>query len=155
MRMLLCALLLSLVSLGSVFGQDKYIPKLIEELYGTWTNRSSVQDIWHPQKLIVARDGITRFVTMADSVPYGKSTVVVYSKWADARGAVYYKYYTTWTYGCYKGQRFQVLVRISGSGTVSESVSRMVGLDPFDPRRIPKKVDQKDPTYEVRYRVMD
>jgi hypothetical protein len=149
------AVALALVGISGVWAQDKYVATADEELYGKWTNRSTAQDVWHPQKSIFESDGFKAFISMADSVPYEEATVVIDRKWVDEDGAIYYRYFGNWTSGYFKGQKFQVLAKITDSASTFESVSKSIGLGPFDSGRFPTTIDPKDPTYQVLYRVQE
>ncbi len=149
---ILCAALL-VSGMTEGWAQGKYVAAADEELYGTWTNRRTVADVWHPQKLVFAPDRIKAYISMADTASCGEAVLAIDSRWTDSEGNVLYKYFATWTSGHFMGQKFQLLVKLSQSMDVSESVSKSIGLSEFSPDRFPMKVDSKDPSYEIRYRV--
>ncbi len=149
---LLGSAILLLAALGA-WAQEKYVATADEELYGPWTNRRTVQDTWHPQKLVITAEGYKNYVAMSDTESLEEGTMEIESKWTDSEGNIVYKVFGVRTKGYFTGYKFQNLVKISDSGKVAEWVSRNVGLKEFDPSRYPIKVDPKDPTYDILYRV--
>jgi len=149
----------SIVLLASIhvggWAEEKYMPKEDEELYGTWTNEQGVKDYYHPPKSVVNTDGYKNFVNVSDSVPFEEGTRQIDSKWIDSEGDIWYKTFGTVTTGVYKGYKYQALVKISKSRTVSEFVFRSIGFLEFDPNDYPTKIDPNDPTYTIQYRAKE
>jgi hypothetical protein len=55
-----------ILALAEGWAQEKYIATADEELYGTWTNRQTIEDVWHPQKSVIALDGRKDYISMSD-----------------------------------------------------------------------------------------
>jgi hypothetical protein len=144
-------ILLSIITFGAN-AQDKYVPKPNEELYGTWTSKQNVEDFFHPQKIVNTADGYKNYAKISNSVPFEEGTEQIDSKWTDTEGNIWYKTFSTVTIGVYKGYRFQSLVKISKSGTISESVSISIAHQDFKPAYYPTKIDPNDSTYKIMFR---
>ena len=152
-RLLLSApvILLCMIPFGAN-AQDKYIPKANEEGYGIWTNEQSKGSLFRPQKVVVTPDGYKAYCNISDSLPCEEGMLGIASKWSDPEGNTWYKAFGTITTGVRKGLRFQELIEISKSGTISESVSKPIFIGGFDPSNYPTKIDPKNSSYRIRFR---
>ena len=136
---------LTLILLGGC-APRKYIPRLNEELYGTWTNEKG-----YPQRVVLFAGGFKQYSRMTDTVPtYSAGTEEIESKWQDAEGNIWYRLYVTDLPG---GEKFQTLAKISKSGTVYERVYNEVAE--FSPKSFPAKIDPKSGTYGIWFRSAD
>jgi hypothetical protein len=144
-------ILLFMIARGAT-AQDKYVPKADEELYGTWTSKQNVEDYFHPQKSVNTADGYKNYSKVSDSVSFEEGTEQIDTKWTDTEGNIWYKTFSTVTTGVYKGYRFQSLVKISKSGTISESVSISIAHQDFKPTYYPTEIDSNDSTYKIMFR---
>ena len=126
------------------FGQEKYIPKPNEEIYGTWVN-----DEMMPPKTVNNPDGtFADYFPASYSKPYegGKSEIV--KKWTDSEGDVYYDTYDTMTFGStMELTKFQCLKKVSKSGTVLEW--NWVTVSDFGPEKFPSTLDPAKNEHDV------
>jgi hypothetical protein len=147
---LLCFLVL--VLLGGC-GPAKYTPKVNEELYGTWINKSYsghyARDDVQAQKEVIDSNGYHAFRFVDDVAQYFVGAETITSKWTDSEGNIWYKTYKgVWDWE--DGKKPEVphfLYKLSKSATVRESV--YASRDTYTPSAFPAKIDQKDPSYLV------
>ncbi len=134
--------------------QSRYMPKENEEIYGTWTNEEyPTDDIFHPQKVVMAADRYEAYLGISDPVPSEKSKVTIESKWTDSKGNLWYKTFATITAGIYKGNRWQAINKLSKSGTVWERQLNPIFMEDFSPDKYPTAIDPKDAgSYRILYR---
>ena len=133
--------LLVLVLLGGCT-TSKYVPKANEELYGTWTNEfASVR------KVVYTPGEEKLYYHTSDTTPMAQGTLEVVSKWTDSQHNVWYKALYTGISGMGKGVLLQVLIQISNSGSVLESIFH--GVQNPDPNNYPTTIDRNSTNYNV------
>jgi hypothetical protein len=132
---------LALILLGGC-ASAKYIPKLDEEIYGTWTNEKQQG----PQKCVMFAGGFKFYYVATTNDLFEEGTQVIEAKWTDYLGNVWYKMFATLTAGPAKGYKAQSLQKVSKSGTELE-VAYNTFLTKFDPKNYPTKIDPKSVHY--------
>lgn len=96
---LISAALLLLISIVT-FGDDKYVPKPNEELFGTWINKDM-----QPQKSENFDGGYKDYSQLSDSEPTGgEGTEQIMTKWTDAAGDIWYKTFGKVSKGKYRAR---------------------------------------------------
>jgi hypothetical protein len=143
-----------LVAVGT-YGQGKYVEKVNEELYGTWSNQSYrgiSDDGYLPQKVVIIQRTYTDFSMLADAIPSAVGNQEVTGKWQDAEGNVWYKIRGTGTSG---GTvfKFVSLQKLSKSATVRELVAVLVGNSSSE--SYPARIDPTDTSYRIYYRTKE
>ena len=142
-------IVLSVFLLGD-WNPGKYVAKPNEEIYGRWVNKDNYGGDFSPQKEIITADGVKKFDKIFDSVPFEEYTKVIYSKWTDGEGNIWYKTYGTVTAGIYKGFIWQGIDKLSKGATVWESCFCNPGQ--FDNAYFPTKIDGSGQNYRIEYR---
>ena len=140
--------LLASILLGGC-ASGKYVPTANEQLYGTWINEKSINQ-FHVQKAICTSDGWKEYYNISDTFPLNEGTREIVSKWVDDNGNIWYKTFSTITFGKNTGLKGQELNKLSKSCTVWESVVEPVGE--FNSSSFPKKIDPNNWTYNILYR---
>ncbi|MGA2614686.1 MAG: hypothetical protein ABSG38_14705 [Spirochaetia bacterium] len=136
---LFASLVILLVMFGALgFGQEKYIPKPNEEIYGTWVNEQM-----NPPKTVNNPDGtFADYFPASYSKPFRGGTTEIFKKWTDSEGSVYYDTFDTFTSGMgIQGMKTQCLKKVSKSGTVLEW--NWVAVSEFGPEKFPSTLDTK------------
>jgi hypothetical protein len=118
------------------FGQEKYVPKPDEELYGTWVNEEM-----NPPKTVIGPDGtFADYFPATYNKPFRGGTVEIFKKWTDSEGNVYYDTFDTFTSGMgVQGMKTQSLRKVSKSGTVLEW--SWAAVSEFGPEKFPSTID--------------
>ncbi len=142
-------MILLFVSGASGFGQEKYIPKPDEELYGTWINEQM-----NPPRMVRSPDGsFAGYFPATYSKPFQGGESEIFRKWTDSEGSVYYETFDTFTFGSPMFNKTQDLWKVSKSGKVLEMIRLVVG--DFRPDRFPTfdtKIDHMSTEYFIYYR---
>ena len=134
---------------GEVLAQEKYIPGVHEELYGTWTNEKMF-----PPKWVMRSDGIyEQCNSIAKTVPFERGEFEIWKKWTDSEGNIWYDAACTVVSGVHPGFMFQATWKISESGNVAEWVRRHVSR--FDQSYFVSTIDSKDLSYRFYRRSAD
>ena len=134
---LFVSVVILLVAFGVLgFGDERYVPKPNEEVYGVWVNEAA-----NPPKTVNNPDGtFADYFPASYSKPYQGGNSEIVKKWTDSEGNVYFETYNTFTFGAgMVGGKSQCLRKVSKSGTVLESNWVFVGE--FGPDKFPPAID--------------
>ena len=116
-------------------------------LYGTWVNTEYSGKFYQDQRIIMDSDEgmITRYASIFDSHPEGKSRFTIIDKWTDSEGNRCFKirWECEFEAGWVKYYEFR---RISHSGMILEFVNQR------ERQGWPSKLDPDHPNYRIYYR---
>lgn len=145
---LISSVLLYIFPLAAI-GQDKYIPKENEELYGTWINKEYSGLVYYQaQKEIVTAERWGWYRKMSDSDPYEGGTYQIDSKWTDPKGNIWYRIICTpdISEAGYLASKGLWLIELSDSATVWEATWHLLPAD------WPKEMERYVWSHNIRYR---
>jgi hypothetical protein len=109
-----------------------YVPKVREEMVGTWVNPAS-ESPGHPRKVVIHAWGLLEwFKDVEDTVPDQRATSTIVSAWSDEEGNTWYRDYQRWGIAGGYAQAGYALLRVSGNGKTLEMISAGTGWPSAD-----------------------
>jgi len=143
-RTFVSILILSLVVLiitGSyTMGQDVYVMKEDEELFGTWIN-TDYDEIGKYSKIVFKPDGKAEYYDASTYKDYDNGEFVIANKWTDSKGNIWYT--MSEEIPLYM-IRYYSLYKLSNSGKTLQFI--------FNTRDYPTEIDPDDTRYSIYYR---
>lgn len=124
-----------------LFGDQPYVPKENEEIYGTWVNTDNSGGYTEEQKIVIAPGGCKFYGMAAFEIHSGNDMHTIVEKWVDSEGNIWYKRHIDTSYG-----EWIELDKISDNGTTLEYVIS------FITSRLPTKIDPNHKDYRIYYR---
>lgn len=139
------ALILTLVSAvlivanGNAVGQDDYVVKENEELFGTWIN-TDYDDNWRCGKIVLTSNKIyDEYAWSYGELPGQKCEFTINDKWADSDGNTFYKLTLTTS-----GRTIFMISKINENGNIYEDVWSTI--------KMPTEIDTENVNYRIYYR---
>ena len=121
-------------------GQDVYVVKEDEELFGIWIN-TNYDEISKYSKIVIKLDGKAEYYNASTYSDFDKGEFVITNKWFDSKGNIWYT--MSEEIPLYM-IRYYSLYKISNSGKTLQLI--------FNTRDYPTEIDPEDTRYSIYYR---